>query len=141
MKPRPKRVMYAAAVLLLAGVGIAAFGFSFAVRSSTDPLAGRVGQVFFLIWAVFFTSVGAVHLIAGIGAARCRRWGLWLGMTIGFGGAALGAYAVAAALSHITRYMDVPGTIGLAVVSGLYALAGWSLLSARHSYVTSARQG
>jgi hypothetical protein len=99
-----------------------------------DPLAGRVGPIFFLIWAVFFSLVGAAHLIAGIGAARGRWWGHWLGIVIGLGGVVLGAYTVATALTHITRYMDVPGTIGLAIVSGLYALAGWSLVSARHWY-------
>ena len=138
MESRPKRVVYAATVLLLAGIVIASFGVSFVYRETNDPLAGRVGDIFFWTWAVFFTVVGAVHLIAGVGAARGRRWAMWLGMVIGFGAAVLGAYTLARALSHITRYMDVPGTIGLAVACGLYALAGWSLLSARHWYRSSA---
>ena len=130
--------MYAAGLLVLAGLGISAFGILFALRSTDDSLAGSVGASFFWLWAAFFTLVGTVHLIAGVGAASGRRWALWLGLTIGFGGAVIGAYTLVAALSHVTRYMDVPGTIGLAVATGLYALAGWSLLSSRHWYTNDA---
>jgi hypothetical protein len=131
---RPKRITYAATVLILAGIGIAAFGASFALEATNDALATRIGPLFFWVWAVFFLAVGTVHVVAGAGAARGRRWGMWLAATITVGGAILGAVTLVEALSNVTRYMDVGGTIGLAVVVVLYALAAWSLWSARQWY-------
>jgi hypothetical protein len=121
-------VAFAASVLVLAGLGIFAFGLSFAVRVAVDPSAGRIGVPFFILWAIFFVAGGALHIFAAVGAARGRRWALWLGTFIGLGGAVLGCWTLLVVLSHITGQMDVPGTIGLALVSGLYAIAGWSLV-------------
>ncbi len=115
----------------MAGVGIAAFGLSFLLRGADDPSAGRLGLTFFAMWAVLFVVVGVLHLVAGLWLARGARWALSVGLAISIGGAALGFWALAVALSHVTRQMDALGTIGLALVSVLYAVAGWSLLSAR----------
>lgn len=130
---RRRRLTYATAVLMVAGLLLAAFGLSFALVDI--PADGsQVAPNFYWIWTVFFLVVGSIHLVAGIGVGAGRRWGLWLGMTIVVGGSLLGAWTLARALSHITRYMDVPGTVGLAVVTGLYAVAAWSLLSSRQGF-------
>ncbi len=126
-------MLFAATVLALAGLGIAAFAISLPM-TDVPVGGGLVGLNSNWIWATFFIVVGAIHLTAGLGVAGGRQWSRWLGLIIGFAGAVLGAYLLARSLSHFIRYMDVTGTIGLAVVTALYAVAGWSLFSSRQWY-------